>query len=90
MYVMTDSLGFVLKCIVYSGSNDAEVGGKGHVTNAVKKLLEGKLGVGHSIYMDNYYNSVELAQYLLNSNTYCIGTLRANRKNNLQEVIKKN
>ncbi|XP_022163985.1 piggyBac transposable element-derived protein 4-like, partial [Myzus persicae] len=89
MYVMTDSLGFVLKCIIYSGSNDTEVGGKGHVTNVVKKLLEGKLGVGHSIYMDNYYNSVELAQYLLNNNTYCTGTLRANRKNNPQEVIKK-
>lgn len=89
MYVLTDSLGFVLKCIIYSGSNDTEVGGKGHVTNVVKKLLEGKLGVGHSIYMDNYYNSVELAQYLLNNNTYCTGTLRANWKNNPQEVIKK-
>lgn len=39
--------------------------------------------------MDNYYNSVELAQYLFNNNTYCTGTLRANRKNNPQEVIKK-
>ncbi|KAL4125798.1 hypothetical protein QTP88_010038 [Uroleucon formosanum] len=76
MYVLTDSLGFVLKCIIYSGSNDTEVGGKGHVTNVVKKILEGKLGVGHTIYMDNYYNSVELAQYLLNNKTYCTGTLR--------------
>lgn len=61
-YVLTDLLGFILKCIIYSGSNDTEVRGKGHVTNVVKKLLEGKLGVSHSIYMDNYYNSVELAQ----------------------------
>lgn len=42
MYVLTDALGFVIKCIVYSGSNDKEVGGKGHVTYVVKKLLEGK------------------------------------------------
>lgn len=85
---MTDSLGFVLKCIIYSGSNDNEVGGEGHVTYVVKKLLEGRLGLGHSVYMDNYYNSVELAQYLSKNKTYCIGTLRANRKNNPQEVIK--
>ena len=84
MYVLTDSLGFVLKCIIYSGLNDTEVEGKGHVTK-----LEGKLEVGHSIYMDNYYNSVKLAQYLLNNNTYCTGTLCENRKNNPQEVIKK-
>lgn len=89
LYVLTDAFGFVLKCIVYSGSNDKEVGGKGHVTNVVKKLLEDKLGMGHStsIYMDNYYNSLELAQFLLNNNTYCTGTLRANRMNNPQEVI---
>lgn len=89
MYVLTDALGFVIKCIVYFGSNDKKVGGKGHVTNVVKKLLEGKLGVGHSLFMDNYCNSLELTQFLLNNNTYCTGTLRANRKNNPQEVIKK-
>lgn len=86
---MTDSLGLVIKCIIYSGSNDNEVGGKGHVTNVVKKLLEGKLGTGHSLYMDNYYNNVELAQYLLNNNTYCTSTLRANRKNNDEKLLKK-
>jgi len=37
-----------------SGSNDTEVGGIGHETNVVNKLLENKLGVGHSIYMDDY------------------------------------
>jgi len=58
IYFLTDSLGFILKFIIYSGSNYTEVGGKGHVTNVVKKLLESKLRVGHSIYMDNYYNSV--------------------------------
>lgn len=55
----------------------------------MKKLLEGKLGIGHSLYMNNYYNCVELAQYLLNNNTYCTSTLCANRKNNSEEVIKK-
>lgn len=39
--------------------------------------------------MNNYYNSLELAQFLLINNTYCTGTLRANRKNNPPEVIKK-
>lgn len=32
-YVLTDSLGFVFKCIIYSGSNDNEVEGEGHNTS---------------------------------------------------------
>lgn len=43
--------------------------------------------------MDNFYNSVSLTKYLLDQQTYICtyitGTLRANRKNNCQEVITK-
>lgn len=33
-----------------------------------------------TLYVDNYYTSVNLARKLLNKKTYCTGTLRANRK----------
>ncbi|CAG5047302.1 unnamed protein product [Parnassius apollo] len=48
----------------------------------VLKLLEERLDYGHSIYMDNYYNSYNLAVKLLERKTYCTGTLGKNRKNN--------
>lgn len=38
--------------------------------------------------MDNYYNSFELAKILNERQTYCTGTLRADRKNNPKDVIK--
>lgn len=40
-----------------------------------------KLNNGHSIYMDNFYDSIDLAQQLLQKKTYCTGTLRSNRRN---------
>jgi len=44
---------------------------------------------GHSLFMDNYYNSVPLTKKLLDHNTYVTGTLRSNRKDNPAEVVKK-
>ncbi|XP_046687517.1 piggyBac transposable element-derived protein 4-like [Homalodisca vitripennis] len=49
-------------------------------------LMRHRLGVGHSLYMDNYYNSVPLAATLLRESTYCTGTLRADRKYLPEEV----
>jgi len=51
--------------------------------------MEGKLFKGHSLYMDNYYNSVNLAQTLISKNTYCTSTLRSNRKKNPSDIVKK-
>lgn len=47
------------------------------------------LGKGHSLYMDNYYNSVTLSNVLLNKQTHVTGTLRNNRKGNPKEVVNK-
>jgi hypothetical protein len=38
-----------------------------------------KLGHNHHIYQDNFYNSVRLAQTLLDRNMRVFGTMRANR-----------
>jgi len=44
----------------------------------VLSLLGGNLGLNHHVYQDNYYNSVRLAQTLLDRNRVC-STIRANR-----------
>lgn len=79
LYTLTEPHGLILKFIVYCGAVD-DLGGKGHAANVVLKLMQGKLGNGHSLYMDNFYNSVPLAKKLLSNRTYCTGTLRASRK----------
>ncbi|CAK1582148.1 unnamed protein product [Parnassius mnemosyne] len=81
LYVLAEPDGTVLNFQVYSGANDT-TSGKGHTEKIVLKLLEERLDYGHSIYMDNYYNSYNLAVKLLERKTYCTGTLGKNRKNN--------
>ena len=50
------------------------------VKQTVHGLLAPKcLGMWHSLYMDNYYNSVELSEDLLEQKVHTIGTLRSNR-----------
>ncbi|KAE9521987.1 hypothetical protein AGLY_017620 [Aphis glycines] len=69
-YVLTQPDGLILKTRIYCRSSDPIVGGKGHVDKVVKYLLDDYYGVGHSVYMDNFYNSIELTEYLLDKNTY--------------------
>jgi len=88
-YVLTQPDGLVLKKRIYCGSFDPIVGGKGHVDKVVKYLLSDYCGVGHSVYIDNFYNSVDLTEYLLDKNTYVTGTLRGNRKGNPSDVVNK-
>jgi len=51
--------------------------------------MENHLYKGHSLYMDNYHNSIDLAHKLLEKKTYCKRTLQSNRKKNATYVIKK-
>lgn len=88
LYMLTEPDGVILKFAVYTGQLD-NFGGKGHAANIVLHLMEEHLDVGHSVFMDNYYNSHDLAIKLLNRNTFCTGTLRMDRKNNPVEVKNK-
>ncbi|CAH2101217.1 unnamed protein product [Euphydryas editha] len=90
LYILTDEFGVVLKTIVYTRATDTIVGGANHSEKVVLNLLTNYLNQGYSVYMDNFYNSVNLAHKLLTLKTYCTGTLRANRRNNPKEVIQKN
>lgn len=89
LYVLCERNGLSLKLIVYAGSADPQFSGSQHTQKVVFGLLQEKLGVGHSLYMDNFYNSVKLANDLLENKTYVTGTLRANRKGNPAEVVAK-
>uniref|UniRef100_A0A1B6HI21 Uncharacterized protein n=2 Tax=Cicadellinae TaxID=33370 RepID=A0A1B6HI21_9HEMI len=79
LYSLCDPHGLILRFFMYCGVLD-DYGGKGHAANVVLKLMQGKLNCGHSLFMDNYYNSFTLASSLLRRNTYCTGTLRLDRK----------
>jgi len=46
--------------------------------DTVLSLLDINLGQNHHVYQDNYYNSVRLAQTLLDRNMRVFGTMRAN------------
>lgn len=89
LYMLTEPNGLVLKFRVYEGSSDV-YSGVGHTQKVVLHLLQEKLGNGHAVYLDNYYNSVELASKLLEEGTYCTGTLRIDRKQNPKEVMSAN
>jgi len=45
----------------------------------VLSLLDWNFGQNHHIYQDNFYNSVRLAQTLLDRDMRVCGTIRANR-----------
>jgi len=47
--------------------------------DTVLSLLDRNLGHNHHLYQDNFYNSVKLAETLLERNARDCGTMRANR-----------
>ncbi|XP_061704435.1 piggyBac transposable element-derived protein 4-like [Cydia pomonella] len=49
-------------------------------TSLILKLLEGLEHKGHTVWMDNFYNSPALARKLKTLNFDCVGTLRTNRQ----------
>lgn len=89
LYALCEPTGLVQNLIVYTGSSNPELTGTGHTSKVVLSLMKDYLDNGHSLFMDNYYNSVPLTKKLLDHNTYVTGTLRSNRKDNPAEVVKK-
>jgi len=53
-------------------------------------LMEKFLNKGHRLFLDNYYNSPKLVQYLLECGTKVVGTVRPNRQNFCQELAAAN
>ncbi|XP_040072194.1 piggyBac transposable element-derived protein 4-like [Ixodes scapularis] len=83
MFVLCDVMtGYILRFIVYTGASTTmtmmkELGFSGSV---VLELLNHYLGKGHSLFVDNWYTSPALFQYLQGKQTNACGTVRQNRK----------
>lgn len=58
-------------------------------SKVVLELSAPYLNFGRTIYIDNWYTSVKLAETLLQNETHVVGTLRKNRKFNPKNVIDK-
>nr|CAI5821426.1 unnamed protein product [Callosobruchus analis] len=85
---LATSDGYVLNIEMYSGAEHKDVN-MTKTTALVLRLLKPYLMKGHDVFMDNYYNSVELSEKLLNLRTHSNGTLRSNRRGNPKQLVKK-
>lgn len=81
------SRGYTWKILLYAGQEKVE--GMSVPTNVVLSLANDLLGAGRIIVTDNYYTSLELANFLLERQTHLIGTLRRNRKHIPKDVASK-
>lgn len=66
LYELCTPDGYILDCLVYTGKGTVDEN-EGHAQSVVTKLCEPYLDKGHTLYMDNYYNSVKLAEFLYKS-----------------------
>ena len=73
-YILADSAsGYCWNMDIYHGKRKSI---KETVTGLLTNIC---LGLEHSLYMDNWYNSVELSEFLLTAQVHTVGTLRKNR-----------
>lgn len=85
-FELTTPDGYVLNINIYAGKSD-ESNAVPKTLTIVEKLAELYLDQGHHIYLDNFYNSIQLSEYLLSRKTHSTGTLRKNRNRNPRKVI---
>lgn len=88
IYELCTPEGFLLNMLIYTGRGTV-TNEKGHAYAVVAELMKNYLQKGHSLYIDNFYSSTDLGEYLINNRTNMCGTLRSNRKRNPSFVIRK-
>lgn len=80
VWVMADAKsGYACNLQVYTGK-EGNATEKGLSSRVVSDLLRGYQGIGHHLYVDNFYTSPQLFKELLNDGTLACGTVRNNRK----------
>ncbi|KAJ8967928.1 hypothetical protein NQ314_002569 [Rhamnusium bicolor] len=82
LYELTTYDGFILNILVYTGRGTLQGNNTSLAESVVKTLLTDYLGKGHTVYLDNFYTSVPLAEALFKEKTGCVETLRENRRGN--------
>lgn len=71
--------GYALDLSIYTGKSGKKPEPLGK--KVVKNLSAPYLGKGQCIFFDNFFSDVSLSNFLLEKNTFSVGTIRPNRKN---------
>lgn len=88
-YELCSPTGFVLNLEIYKGHGEKEPDEDvSKIEALVLRLMGPYLNKGYHLFMDNYYNSIKLANRLLSWKTHVTGTLRSNRRGNPVLVTK--
>ncbi|CAH2096077.1 unnamed protein product [Euphydryas editha] len=94
--VCESQTGYLWRSEVHAGHDTLTVEGdpvSGIIPTLVLRLLNGLEHKGHTVWMDNFYNSPALARELKVRGFDCVGTLRTNRQfvpSELAAITKKN
>ena len=88
LFELTTPDGYVLNIEIYQRKSD-NIQETSKTSSLVLRLIQPYLSKGHHLFMDNFYNSIELSKELLKHKTHTTGTLRSNRKGNPKEVTSK-
>lgn len=85
LYVVCDSLtGYVLKLEVYTGKTEDS-----SIIGLFRRILSDYLGKGHTVFMDRFYTSPAVFDFLWTNNTKAVGTCMRNRKELPKTVVLK-
>lgn len=86
LYKLCTPEGYTFSLLIYAGKgeNGREMD---HGRKTVMKLIKDLVNEGRVVITDNFYNSVGLAEELLENKTFICGTLRSNRKGLPKSVI---
>lgn len=87
LFKLCDSKAYTYTIKVYSGKGSNVTPDLLMGTSVVLELLEPYLNSGSTLYVDNYYCSIELAKRLLQKETHLVGTLRSDRAGLPKELI---
>jgi hypothetical protein len=84
--MLTELSGLILHILVYTGKCD-NLGGKKCDGSLKMKFMDRKLDTGHRLWLDNFYNTYDLALHLLHANTYCVVTLHVDCNSYATQVL---
>lgn len=85
LFKLCTTPGYTTKVEVYGGKTlDSQ---DNTPTNVVLNLARNYFGKGHTMFVDNWYTSLDLAEKLVQHDTHLVGTLRKNRKNLPKDVM---
>ncbi len=82
MGVLDAATGYIFSFSIYTGKDpNVSISPNGLADDVVMRLLENKFNKGYSVFVDNFYTSLNLFLDLFNKDVSGTGTVRTNRKN---------